>query len=255
MKALDIKNIANQSQPRSAIFFSFKSIAAIGLFLCLGAASLWHMSRLDSKSMEEYSRLMSVFDPSADPEPISYQAKQNKSHLQKDIILIKNGEPLHLRLRARDSQLVYDQQPDGVQMIEKMHGVNCVMQEELYYILPDGREVVRHEKGIWKMRHTEASDPSSFVSLENMDLKPMQVIRYLEAEDAAYYYKDDLCIANEVSFSRYAHPGHDLVENFDSGKLLMDGIADKIEFSLSAHLTFKVYGMRASFFKNKGNGE
>lgn len=209
------------------------------------------MSRLDSGNVQAYEQLTSVFDSSSQHQPSSYEAKQKKEHLQKDITFVENGRRLHFRLCANDSELIFEHIQEHNEIVEKMHDVRCYMQEELYYLLPDGREAVEQADGCLLVRHADSADPVSFIPRGSPGLVPMQLIRYLEAESATYYYKDDLCTAREVSFSRYAAPGHQIGKDLQLEKLLMKGIADKIEFSLSgAHLNFKAHGMQASFFKN-----
>jgi hypothetical protein len=240
-----------QKKPIFRGYFNKISYQLIGVafVFVLTAFGIWYISRLDAKGAEEYQQMMSIFDSSANAKPSSYQASQNKIHLQKDILLMSGKQPLQLRLCADNSELVFEKQEDRDEIYEKLHGVNCVMQEELYYLLPDGREVVILDEGELKVRHASSDDPNAKIPLNTPGLVPRQIVRYLEAEKAIYHYKNDSLVADEVLFSRYTAFGH-RIDEIKKEKMLMEGIADKIKFSLSSHLNFKVYGMKASFFKS-----
>lgn len=239
---------------RPSFFLSFKLVtASFFLFFVLGAG-LWQMSRLDSEDIDNYHEIISIFDSSAQPQLTAYQANQDKVQLQKDIVFTHKEQPLHLKLCAKSSRLIYERYHDRNEVVEKMNGVTCLMQEELYYIMPDGREVVIREGGKLRLRHADPSDAASWISPDTPDLLPMQMLRYLEADKAVYHYKDDLFAAEEVSFFRYTAPGHQIVDGLTHDRLLMEGIADKIEFSLSSHLNFKAHGLQAAFFKESAKG-
>lgn len=116
---------------------------------------------------------------------------------------------------------------DAKEMVEHMHHVTCYMQEEQYYLLPDGREAVRHHDGTLM---TKGMNGSKLV--ENTQMIPMQIVRYLWAEDASYYYKKDRFIAKNVTLARFVAPGHALVQSIDTSDPLFFGTAQSVEFSL-----------------------
>ena len=180
---------------------------------------------------EEDSRLYQQLIESEDPNHLNdaspYKAKQQRQAIQKDIFFTQKEERLQLRLISAEAELILDHHDDETEIIEQMHDVKCYMQEELFYVLPDGRK-------------TQAADAEG--------VKAMQIIRYLEAEAASYHYKSEKFKAENVKISRYAVQGHQLEDFNQAAKLIMDGLAKKVEFSLSGKdLNFKAHQLKAKF--------
>lgn len=203
----------------------------------------------ETADIEAYQALMRTIDPKKpENQPAPYTAKQQHRHTHKDLWFVKAGQRLQLRLRSTDTDLVLDHQDDTTEVIEYMHGVTCCMQEELYYLLPDGKEVQRRPDGLFFTRHRNADDPTASIEINGAILRPMQVIRYMEADAATYYYQTDRFTAENVKMSRFIAPGHSLVELSKDLKPFMSGVARSVEFSLVGNdLNFTAYHMKANF--------
>jgi hypothetical protein len=241
--------LLTKSRPGHRSFFTWKFLiflTGFGIVMFFGFRSFM---RIKPEDVQEYRQLIENSDlGQAKNKSSPYTAKQQRDDIQKDISFMQGGERLQLRLIAVESQLVLDQHDGETALLEQMRDVHCYMQEELYFVLPDGREALRQSDGQLLIRHADPKNPSSWLPQKVPNLKPMQVIRYLQADEATYYYKTDEFVAQQVALSRFAVPGHQLVE-LHEGKPLMNGVAEKVEFSLAGKdLNFKAYQLKATFF-------
>jgi hypothetical protein len=228
---------------RSAILFPGITVLSI-LLLCGGLAAFSMFFSFDSHDAEEYWQLMDNADSSrSDTSTNPYVATQQHRKVNKDIIFCDNGQRLHMSLQSNDSELVLNHRGDATEIIENMYDLKCYMQEELYYVLPDGREVLKEPDGQVRLRH----EKTPVIIAMDAELKPKQLIRYLQAATAAYSYKDDHFIAENVHVSHFSAPGHTLVKSIAGLKPLMSGIAQSVEFSVMDNdLNFKAHQMKAT---------
>lgn len=178
-----------------------------------------------------------------------YQAKQKRVNVQKDVMYNQGISRLHICLKAKEAQMVLDRNEDSSELIEHMNNVTCAMQEEIFYQLPDGREVVKDSNDRFLLKNANPALTESFVDLEATSLKPMQVVRFLEADEASYFYQSDLFKASNVMITRFVAPGHELQKTWKEKQLLMKGIADSVDFSLNGKdLNFKATKLKATMF-------
>lgn len=181
------------------------------------------------------------------PEP-SRTTRQFRKGVDKDIWFFRGNTRMQLRINSTTSELVFEKEDGKSKIIEKMGDVICWMQEELYYTLPNGTEVVRHTDGTLMVRNGNPDDPSSRVREYDPDLKAMQVVRYIEAEKAVYHYHNDLLEGEKVKLARYIFPGHQLMFTLTGQTPTLTGKAESIEISLlNKELSFKAHKMTATF--------
>ena len=234
----------NRHLQLTLIFFSALVPIAIG-------GVTWMLTRVSPKEVQAYHHLIKKPDDKSQ-QTSPYSSKQDRMKVQKDVLFTQGQDRLQLRLRAEDSQLVLDHDQD-TQIVEHMHGVIGVMQEQLYWLLPDGREVTLQSNGRLLLRNANPAEEASWFTKDLKGLIPMQIVRYLEADTASYHYKKDLFVADNVRISSYAVPGHELVEAIDPKKTLMNGTAKSVEFSLSGKdLNFKAHQLKATLFSIPG---
>jgi hypothetical protein len=170
--------------------------------------------------------------------------KQQRQLVAKDIWFTREEVPLQLHLRSADSELVFDHHGSHSEIVEKMSDVICYVQEELFYMLGEDQEVVRNAQGKLVLR----TSPSTEVAEGSQGLKPVQRIRYIEADNAIYYFQGGLLVANEVRLSQYILPGHKLTYTIEGKTPVMKGRAESLEISLlSKGLTFNAKKMTATF--------
>lgn len=221
----------------------FRLVSLLSLLAFLGtlAGVYLVLFSFDSTDKGEYWKLMSKADPSHSEAPSTpYTAKQQHRQAHKDIWYNQKEQRLHMSLRSADTELILDHHDNTTEVIEQMYDVKCCMQEELYYLLPDGREVEYRTDGQLRLRN------GSDLVVDPKGLKPMQTIRYLEAAEAAYHYNGDRFVAEQVRISQFIAPGHQLVHSVKGLKPIMSGIARSAEFSLVGNdLNFTAHQLKA----------
>lgn len=234
---------------RVSLFAPAFTLLLIFFTVCVGVL-FWRMGRVRESEEREYRQLMLDAESSGSVNSTPYTARQERQGVQKDFFFSKGKERLQIRLKAETAQLILDQKDVQTQIIEKMQKVKCFMQEELYYLMADGREVVWQPNGQFLLKQADPKDPSSWLTLNPSELFPMQVVRFLEADEAEYYYKDGRFVGEEVKISRYILEGHQLQE-IAQGHLLMKGVAGKVEFSFNGpekELQFSAEKLKSTFF-------
>ncbi len=179
-------------------------------------------AKADYRELMQKAKPISVGKLKKDP----FIATHQRIGVCKDVFYLDGGQRLHMRVESDRGDIVYESDGSGLDIIEELMNVKCTMQEELFYVLPDGREVVCDSEGSYRFRNGK---PYS----DRGQLQPMQLVRYIEAEKASYYITKDSLKAGKAEICRYRLPGHELCEVSVMGKLLMKGVADQIDVQLS----------------------
>lgn len=221
------------------------------MLLALGIA-FWRLGSVTEKDTNEYLQLMTDAESSHTAvQGAPYTAKQERQGIQKDMYFQKGTDRLHIQLISAQAQLVLDHQDMHTYVVEEMRQVKCWMQEELFYVLPDGKEAFLQPNGQLLLRASDEKNLQSWISLDTPGVQPRSIIRYIEADEALYHYKDDRFEAHQVKITRYSIPGHQLKAMNDQATLLMKGTAGEVEFSLKSKdkdLNFKAYHLKANFY-------
>lgn len=217
------------------VYFGGYLLAGIAFCFLCGLAAYLTLFRYTPGDEAEYRRLMMVSNPTlaGNAEPVPYTARQKRFGVQKDFSYVQGGIPLHVLLLSKEAELILDRQDDSTQVIEEMHGIKVYMQEELFYTLPDGQEVVSTAQGGLRLRNMPQQSEEALPPLAEATMQPMQIVRYLEAESGSFSYKSDRCTAKNVLVERYVMPGHSLVQSFQGGRQISKGIAEAVEFTMS----------------------
>lgn len=233
------------------VFDSAKWMGLIALLIVLGL-SYRAFFQFSDADRHEYKKLMQVSNPTIveDSTKTPYTARQKRAGIQKDVFFNQGNHRLHLRILSEHAELVLDQREEATEIVEHMHGVKCLMQEDVYYLLPDGREAdLFADTDLLVSRGGEGTESPSKMPLLGSHAKPMQVIRYLEAETASYFYKSDRFVAENVLVARYVVPGHLLVESIEGMKPVMMGSATSAAFSLAGkNPDFKARRLKAKLY-------
>ena len=208
----------------------------LGLLLLFGVALglIWYTFFNPSMEDErEYRALVLQSNPTNSNIPASpYKATQHRNKIQKDLLFAQGNERLHLRLNSAEADMTVDHRNNSTDLIEKMRGVTCLMQEELFYRLPDGREAILQSNGQLLVRAEGENNSSVWIDLSDSNPQPMQRIRYLEAEEATYSYKTSRLLADRVKIYRYILPGHVLPNSLSGEIPQLKGYAKAVEFSM-----------------------
>lgn len=113
-------------------------------------------------------------------------------------------KPLYVRIECDHSQLVVVKKKEQFAVVEKMHTMRALLQEELFYLLPDGR--TGHIKGGKVL--VKEGDAQVSIDPALKTLIPMQEVRYLEAKSGILDYNTLELKADEVTMRRYRLRGH-----------------------------------------------
>ncbi len=245
-----MSSVPKNVHDRPIFLFSLRFSLTVGLSLLLLGIAFWRMGYVTEKDMKEYLQLMSESETSS-VKVNPYTARQERLGIQKDMFFQKGNDRLQIRLKAEKAYLVLDHQDTHTHIVERMHHVKCCMQEELYYVLPDGREALQQPNGQLLIRSADDKDQASWVSKNTPGIQLREIIRYIEADEAEYHYKDDRFVANGVKITHFSMPGHQLQDINEQAKILMKGTAMKVEFTLKEKdrdLNFKAEHLKATFF-------
>lgn len=201
-----------------------------------------------SASRQEYDELLRLSGKGQ--EVTSYTSKQKRDDVQKDMWTHMEEGRLHTRLNCESSEISYIQHGAEGEIIESMQGITCFMQEKIYSALPDGREAYLQPNGKWLIKNADPHLDSSWVS-ENQQLKPMQVIRFFQADKGTYYYHRNFLEAEKVNISRYAIPGNELPASLKGFKPVLTGTAKGAQLSFGKEIQFTAQQFKATLFQTK----
>lgn len=238
----------SKKQPFVILQTSSKSLWIVLFIALLGIASLAAigLAPLRPNEFATYHALVESSRPQKESPVLSY-AEQERHDVRKEIWFRKEVKPLYIQITSRDSALFAFPDGNKVEVIEEMNHVRCLMQEELYYLLPDGREATYQSGGILTTKQGVTVDPRM------PGLVPMQQVRYMEAATASYNYNSQVFIGHDVKLWRYKIAGHTPVFDYSKEKPLMAGNAATVRFSLQGDdLSFEATRMQAQFDPKDG---
>lgn len=222
-------------------------LVALGLFCACVVYLYFSLGRYDSQDQAAYHKMMQSQDDS--DENTAYTSRQQRKGLQKEIFFMDNGERLQLRLQSVLAELALDHHDGQTDVVEQMKDVTGDIQEAFFYVLSDGRQAMKQSDGRLLIKHADPKDEASWVSVDAAGVKPMQIVRHIEADTAFYYYKNDKFVADAVRVSRYVAPGHTIEEASQKLQPIMSGTASWVEFTLDGKdLNFKTCRMKAKFY-------
>ena len=148
---------------------------------------------------------------------ISYSQQKREGVCKQ--IWYQDASPRYFCIESEDSELFFFRQNNKVEVVEQLGSVTCLMQEELFY-----------EEG-----------------------KPMQKVRYLEAERASYNYNTQLFVAEAVKLWKYQLGGHQPPDHLPKTNPLMQATARSVEFTLQGQkLNFVAHHMKATLNSKEG---
>jgi len=229
-------------------------VASIVLFAIATLLVVLMTAPSSASERQAYHDLEALANPK-DPElaDTPYSGSQKRTKGVKDIWYNETGQRLHFRISSTSSELSFRKNNEKAEIIEDMQGVICIMQEQLYYLLPDGKECIAGDAGQYSPRGASPAHAAQPLTINPEELTPMQQFRYITAEDATYNYQTGLFIADQVKIGRYSTQGHDIPPDTKNSTTLMTGEARAITFSLAGeNLNFRAEHLRATFFSIKG---
>ena len=204
-------------------------LIAFTLVLTLGALALgYHLSHLTSKDKTHFQKLMRSSDPSRDESAESYRAHQERQDVTKDIWYANNNKRLRIHLSSENSEIILQLHNEHSEVTEHMTDVRGIIQEELYYVLPDGKELLVDDEG--KLLFRSPPEGSSGVWEGDIGkLIPMQRVTTLVAAEASLNYRTQIFVAQTVDLTKYEVVGHELPDVLSGESPTMKGKAKVLE--------------------------
>jgi hypothetical protein len=147
-------------------------------------------------------------------------AKQVRKHVKKTFFLSEDSTRREMELWGDVAELEIFQKKSDARILESFTNATGFIQEELFYTLPDGTEVVRGVNGAFIIKN---GDPQRVIV--EAELAPKQRMRYFEADVAIYDYHTETLIAYNVRFKTYLLDGHELVKDVSGLKPETKGTA------------------------------
>jgi hypothetical protein len=193
----------------------FKRSFALSLLILalFGIGIVWNAATLTPSDQEMLRKAVGA----SSEEIKNYSLQQNRRGAAKTLLLSEGDERKIGMIQSEASELVYTQKEHHKELVEDMHGVQMLYQEEFL---------------------TQAGGV------------PIQVVVALQAEHATYFYKQQKWIAEKATIRRYQLPGHTFPENKIAEPPFFQGTADRIALDMSEPLPFlHTYGLDATFVR------
>ena len=173
------------------------------------------------------------------------KTQQQRFNVHKHILLTEGDERLQWHLNSTQAEFIVDHAEDPPKVMEHFKNVEGIMQEELVYVLPDGREAKPHSNGKLLIKQANDKDPASWLNKDDPSLQPHQWVRCIKASEAIYNYQGEALAAQQVTIDRYQMPGHQLPYSFEGYLPFITGQAKSMEISLkNKEEPFHAYGFQ-----------
>ena len=145
---------------------------------------------------------------------MALNGEQSRKQVRKDIWISQSAkERLHNRIESDSSLLILQPKGDSVEVIEKLQGVRCWIQEKIY----------------------------------TTSGAPIQQIRFFLADEGIYKYRHQNFKASDVALSMYKIPGTTLPWNLTSYNPFLKGVAEEVTFSIQKGIPlFQATNFKAS---------
>lgn len=227
--------------------FFLSTVLFLLVLVCTAVGMFWYISHVTKKDYLEYERLLQSSNTLQKRE--SFFATQFRRHVIKEI-WFGHQHPLYVRIACDRSELIAFKEKEGIQTIEKMTHVKSLLQEKLFYLLPDGRKGVLDDEGLVVVKEAKGEskiDPSI------KSLTPMQEVRYFEAEKGVCGYKNLDFIGEDVKMKKYRLKGHTPPLFFPNLTPLVTGEGKKVYFALKdKKIDLRLEAFETTFDPNEG---
>lgn len=181
----------------------FSRITSFSLVLFFCIALIWGFS-FGKAHERDYAacRLIKEQEEAASKKSLVSTTHQNRKGVVKEIYFSQEDNTrLHYRIESESSSLTLKPNGRKLDLIEKLDKIKCWMQDKLYIASPGN--------------------------------KPMQQMRFLEAEDGIYRYASQEFLAQSVGLSLFRLSGYDLPDGLIREIPFMRGVAQDVSFSVS----------------------
>ena len=198
-----------------------RTLIAFSLFfVATCAVAYWDHIRLRPHDLEDYVTLVKENRTERARHALeTHPATQSREKVQKDFWIVQNGERQHLRILSQGSELILHERKKKLEAVEKLHNLECWLQEGF--------------------------------SLSQKDL--LQQVRHLTAQEGIYFYPSHHFLAQTVHLQFYRLPGRELPKEADSAQAFFSGTAEEASFSACGKTpTFSARHLHAVFDPTQG---
>lgn len=228
--------------------FSLISWIAVALFPLLLFGVFHFFLKYRPQDFTTYEQLIRDSNPHVvHASDSAFTTTQEHHQMHKEIRYFRERNPLLARIHSTDAQLMLEHKDHDIEVSERMHEIVAFMQEELFYVLPDGREIKQLADTSW-------IDRNSKLPLDCLPelTQPMQLVRYIKARNGTYYYQQDYFTGDQVEIMQFIAPGHALIDSIAELQPVMKGKAQTVEFALIDNdLRFSAYGVTLEIDQGK----
>ncbi|HAZ15225.1 MAG: hypothetical protein A2Y28_01545 [Chlamydiae bacterium GWC2_50_10] len=167
-----------------------------------------------------YRKMLEEYRTPSPGRSLPNTVQQIRTQIHKEIWFTQEDRSrLHYRIFGDSSLLTLEPGGKRMHVVENLNGVKCWMQEKLYY----------------------SADPQS---------KPMQQLRFWEADHGVYRYTTQQLLAQDVHISLFRLLGHTLPVTCDPRIAFLKGIANNVSFSITGKTPqFKAHQFQATLTK------
>lgn len=204
------------------------------LSLLLAFAGLLAVKSVKSSS-QEGDQLHEIIDSA----PRNIRKQQRKEHRElthqtrnevtKEIIVVDGPLRRVVELTSESSDIQVVSKRPHMRVVETFYNVKGTVQNELFYLLPDGKEVVYGDDNKLYYRNKKPLEEGYDLS----KLTPKQHFRYFEAVKASYDFHTNQLLAYDVKFWNFTAYGHHKVEDPLALEANAEGEAARLAFYVS----------------------
>ncbi|MBI2742937.1 MAG: hypothetical protein HYX48_03375 [Chlamydiales bacterium] len=202
----------------------FRKISLYTLLSFTLLTLLWTLlvCRVKQSDIVAYQKNKQTQLNSSNPEALSSSTHQTRQGVRKDIWFTQeDSSRLHTRIESASSLLTIQPKGSSFEIVEELQKIHCWMQDRL---IAEGG-------------------------------KPMQQMRYFEADRGTYLYTTQQFLAQNVAISLFRLPGQTLTFDQSRTAPFIRGVAQDVSFSVSGKSPqFQAKNFKAQFSKNPGGG-
>lgn len=202
----------------------FRGVTLLSLLIFGICALVWgaFVSIVRPSDIAFYKKLVRDHEAASSSQALSSCAYQTRQGVRKDIWATQDdGSRLHYLIESEASLLSMHVKQNHFDIVENLEKIHCWMQDKLYF---------------------------------STEKRPMQQVRFFEADQGTYHYSTQKFAAQSVALSLSRLGGHDL-KDFDHQNAFVRGIAEDVTFCVSGkNPQFQAQNFKASFTPSKGKG-
>jgi hypothetical protein len=230
---------------RWPFFFWLTILLGLAAFLALKSAKMSSSGGEELKSLVDSSPRKIRRDMRRQAHELTQQQRHG---VTKQVYVAQGPLRRSIDINAASSTISIVSDKPHMRVVEVFYDVTGLVQHELYYVLPDGTDVIYDHSGKLICRNKKPL-PEGF---DAATLKPKQHFRYFEANQARYDFHTSQLHAEQVKFWTFTSDGHEPME--DPFVLTPDAVgeASRMTFYVSQSDEFSAEFLNVQFTPEGG---